>query len=99
MIKDRIKKPKEITDCTSIIQKQDSDLIQCPKCFQLFKEDHRCDERWRVCTICRIDLKKENKKDNWFSFKTKKHYRLINSLICYQCACKVTRMLKIDYSS
>jgi len=72
---------------------------QCPKCFQLFTKDHRCHEVWFTCTICRASLHKKEKKVRlsgsiYTRLLSKKYYRLINSLICHQCACNIVKEMK-----
>ncbi len=101
MIKDKIKSLKDITDDTNIQNRSISDLNQCPHCRQLFSKDHDCNESWHVCTICNISLDKKSKKvrigtTNYVTMPSKKYYRIINSLICYNCACNITREMKRD---
>ncbi len=99
MIKDKIKEPKKIDEYSNAHQKNESDLNQCPKCFQLFTKDHRCHEVWLTCTICRASLHKKEKKVRlsgsiYTRLLSKKYYRLINSLICHQCACNIVKEMK-----
>ena len=104
MIKDKIKPLKEITDDTGMHEGKESTLKQCPKCYQLFDKEHKCGDMWHVCTICRISLEKggKEKKVRWGNNlytslgRSKKHYRLINSFVCYQCACNIAKLLKED---
>lgn len=100
LIKDKIKKLKEITDDTGIINPKSSDLKQCPLCRQLFTKNHKCNESWHVCTICNLSLEKKQKNVKYGNTiyvtlgRSKKHYKIMNSLICYNCACSIVRELK-----
>lgn len=101
MIRDKKPIPKPVTDDTAIQNKSISDLNQCPHCRQLFSKDHKCNEYYHVCTICNISLEKTGKKKIiggtlYVSMPTKKYYRLINSVICHQCACNLVREMKQD---
>ena len=96
-----------IDDCSSIIKTNPSDVKQCPKCYQLFTKEHKCDSkeyywsRWS-CTICKISLEKQTKKKRmlngkiYYTYGSKKHFNIINSVVCYNCAMRITRMLKND---
>jgi hypothetical protein len=100
LIKDKIKEPKKIDEYSNAHQKNESDLKQCPKCYQLFTKDHKCHEVWLTCTICRVSLLKKGKKVRlksgliYATMPSKKYYRLINSLICHQCACNIVKKMK-----
>jgi len=101
LIKDKIKETKKIDEYSNVHQKNESDLNQCPKCFQLFSsKDHRCHEIWFTCTICRTNLCKKGKKVRlksgliYTTMPSKKYYRQINSLICHQCACNIVKEMK-----
>lgn len=101
MLRDKKPIPKPVTDDTAIRSKSISDLNQCPHCRQLFSKDHDCSESWHVCTICNISLEKKGKKvihgnTVYVTMPSKKYYRIINSIICYQCACNITREMKRD---
>lgn len=90
-----------IDDCSSIIKTNPSDVHQCPKCLQLFNKEHKCGENGWSCTVCGISLNKQHKVSLYkgqrmWSFGFKKHYNIINAVICHNCAIKIARMLKDD---
>ena len=95
MIKDKQKPLKEINDCTNIKDVIESDLNQCPYCKHLFTGKHKCndDKYWYYCTICGVNLQKDSKRGHFFG-RSKKHYRIISSRICHQCACNIAKELK-----
>ena len=100
LVKDKIKPLKDITDDTSVINPKSSDLNQCPLCRQLFVKNHKCNENWHVCTVCGLSLEKKQKEiihgnRKYFTFgRSKKYYKIINTLICHQCACNIIREMK-----
>ena len=75
-------------------------------CLQLFTKTHKCyaesDSTWYGtfhCTVCGINLHKETKKREingqvLYRHGYKKYYRLINSLVCYQCVCNLIKLMK-----
>ncbi len=91
-MRDKVKKPNITDDNSHIGESRKSEVKQCPKCLQLFTKNHKCHNGWTYCTICGLELFREIKKTGHSSLK--KHYRVINSLICNNCACKIVRMMK-----
>ena len=101
MLKDKIKKSKLITDKSNIINPKESDLTQCPKCLKLSHSNkHECNLDWHSCSICGIDLRKNKPRIiggiKYYPLSFKKYFRIISSMICYNCAIKIARMVKKD---
>jgi hypothetical protein len=99
LIKDKVKTPRPITEDSTIKTNNPQDFTQCPYCYQIIIGKHNCNDKWHGCSICHINLDKTGKErvflgHRYISLGLKKHFRLINSLICYNCACKIARMLK-----
>ncbi|KEQ56548.1 hypothetical protein SCCGRSA3_02037 [Marine Group I thaumarchaeote SCGC RSA3] len=90
-------KEEMIDDDSKINIPNESDLTQCGKCLKLFNGNHVCKKEFRYCTICRVSLdSKFIKRKQFYTLKTKKYFKISNSIVCYQCACNIARELKID---
>jgi len=107
MNRDKVKPIKKITDEDTLISLNESDLTQCPYCKRLYNINtyHICDIKkdlsdWMVCSICSIGLHKKPKKvvmsngRSYTSTRSKKYIRIISSLICWNCAMKITHEIK-----
>lgn len=101
--KDKIKPVKKVDDDTNMYNENESDLSQCPFCKKLLNINakHQCIETHFVCSICSISLDKKSKEVNhdgikYHTMPKKKHYRLVNSLICWNCVFKLVKQMKND---
>ena len=101
-MKDKIKKPKDIDDYSNIIPPKENTLYQCPFCLSLADKTvkHECNEPYGFCSICGLTLKKKSKEvmlpngRRYITMPSKKYFRIIKSLICWECAFKIVKVFK-----
>ena len=101
--KDKIHYTKEIDDESSIKEPGFTQISQCPKCLSIFniEFEHKCKLGWKWCSICGLDLHKKGKEKlvngvKYVTMPSKKHYNILDKLVCWECAFKIVKEFKHD---
>ena len=90
-----------LSDDATIINPNDSQFTQCPKCLSIFniKLRHECKLGWKWCSICGLDLHKKGKEIlhngvKYITLPYKKSFNIMDKIVCWNCAFKIVKAFK-----